>query len=316
MVIPASGTATPAAVTPTPAPQQITFAPGATNATVNDTVAANSTASYLIEAEANQFMQVVVSPPPQPGTNLAVYGADGTVLQSPSAGLPGFSGYLPTTQNYIIALSAGGQSFSFTMNVIIPERLSFAVGATAMTVQGTAPANGTHYYIVGAQANQVMEVDLSPDQGIQLTIYGVDGTVLKNSMSNLASFRGNVPSTQDYIVAVSGGGAAISYTMDLIIPERIQFAPGTTSATIQASIAANSAQYYVVGAQANQVMDVNVSPQDNLRLSIYGLDGTVLMSGMGGGTVFHGQIPTTQDYFVVVLSSDQGAAYTMVVSIP
>jgi hypothetical protein len=63
-------------------------------------------------------------------------------------------------------------------------------------------------------------------------------------------------------------------------------------------------------------MQVDVTPEAAVRLSIYGLDGTVLKSGMGEATTFSGPLPSTQDYILDLSSDGQPVAYTLSVSIP
>jgi hypothetical protein len=311
-------TATPTSVPtatppPTPVPVRIAFAAGATSALVTGNLPARGAASYVLHAEANQLMEVDVSP--LEGIQLAIYGADGTVIKGPG-GTPFFRGYLPRTGDYILLLEAGAQPVSYTMSVIIPQRISFAPGATSAAVEGQLAAHGRDYYVLGIQANQVMEVDVSPEEGLLLIIYGVDGTVIKSGMGGGSFFRGQIPRTQDYILVLEAGDQPASYTMDVIIPQRISFAPGTTSAAVEGQLAAHARHYYVLGIQANQLLDVNVTPQQEVQLIIYGLDGTVLKSGMGNIASFRGPVPTTQDYILVLGAGDQPVSYAMNVMIP
>jgi hypothetical protein len=161
-----------------------------------------------------------------------------------------------------------------------------------------------------------LEVELPPQQGIGVAVYGIDGTVLQSPMGGLPGFRGTLPSTQDYILALAAQDGAVSYTMNVIIPIRIQFAPGATSATIQGRLAAQETQHYVLHAMANQLLQVTVTPERAVRLSIYGVDGTVLRSGMGGPATFSGRLPSTQDYLLDLSAGSQPVAYTLSVSIP
>jgi LysM repeat protein len=63
-------------------------------------------------------------------------------------------------------------------------------------------------------------------------------------------------------------------------------------------------------------LNVTATPQDKLQLSIYGVDGSVLKSGMGEGASFSGVLPSSQDYIVVLKSANQVQAFTLTVSIP
>jgi hypothetical protein len=298
----------------TPAPVRVQFAPGTTSTVLTGSLPAHGTARYVLGAMADQVMEVGVSPPE--GLALSVSGVDGTPLQIATQGTAGLRGIVPRTQDYVIQVSAGAQPVAYTLNVVIPAVVRFAPGATSAAVEGKLAANGVQHYVVRAQAGQLMEVDLPPQQGIGLSVYGVDGTVLQSPMGGLSGFRGTLPSTQDYILALAAQDGAVSYTMNVIIPAAIHFAPGATSAVIQGRLAAYETQYYVLRAMANQLMQVDVTPEAAVRLSIYGVDGTVLRSGMGGPATFSGTLPSTQDYILVLSSGDRPVAYTLTVSIP
>ena len=50
-----------------------------------------------------------------------VYGADGTVLQTPQQGLTTFHGVLPSTQDYYVQVMAGANgTMAYTLTVTIP----------------------------------------------------------------------------------------------------------------------------------------------------------------------------------------------------
>jgi hypothetical protein len=164
-------------------------------------------------------------------------------------------------------------------------------------------------------AGQLMELRVDPQDKVQLVVSGADGTVLKSGMGGVAFFRGTVPSTQDYILDVGPAAAAGPFTMHVIIPVRISFAVGATSATAEGNLAARETQYYVLRAFGGQVMEVNATPEGMVRLIIYGADGTVLMSGMGEGASFSGTLPSDQDYIVAVEAGSQAVAYSLEMSI-
>jgi hypothetical protein len=293
-------------------PARISFAAGTTSATVEGNLAANGVQYYVLGITKGQLLDVTVSPE---DIRLSIYGVDGTVLMSGMGGGSAFRGTVPISEDYIVALSAENGATPYSMQVIIPARISFAPGATSAEVQGNLAINSVQYYVIQAMAGQLMEVGVSPQDGVRLSIYGVDGTVLASGMASSPFFRGTLPSTQDYIIALIAEPGPVSYTMDVIIPQRISFAPGAISATVQGQVAAHGAQYYILGASAGQKMDVTVTPEGSVRLSIYGVDGDVLWSGMGEGSSFQGTLPTTQDYIVAIGGGPQPVAYTLQVTI-
>ena len=102
--------------------------------------------------------------------------------------------------------------------------------------------------------------------------------------------------------------------------QRVQFAPGMTSARVKGVLPANGTAYYALRAMAEQNMTVKLSSEGaqdpGAILIIYGQDGDVLISDHAGATVWSGDLPSTQDYFVDVRSvNQQPVDYTMEVEI-
>ena len=297
---------------PEPAAERISFSTGATSATVEGNVPAQGMDRYVLRVMAGQLMEVAVDP--QDKVQLVIYGADGTVLKSGMGGVAFFRGTVPSTQDYILDVSAGTEAVSYWLQVTIPVRISFAAGTTSATVEGELAPAETEHYVLNIAAGQLLEISCSP-LDMRLVIYGEDGTVLKSGMGGSAFFRGTVPSTQDYVVDVGPATVAGPFTMNVVIPARVSFAAGATSATVGGNLAARQTQYYVLRALGGQTMEVNATPEGMVRLIIYGADGSVLMSGMGGAASFSGTLPSTQDYIVAVQAGPEAVAYTAEVSI-
>ncbi len=211
----------------------------------------------------------------------------------------------PTVGNTIIS----GQVLN------IPARIRFATGGTSAIVQGQIAANSKNVYLLAATAGQTLEVNLGAATGLTLAINGADGSTVRSKSSNL-SFRGVLPKTQDYILVVASGSSAVSYSMSLDIPLRIRFATGATSATLTGTVPANLSQFFILNAAKGQTMNVTATPDAQLQLSIFGVDGNVLRSGMGQGASFSGTLPSTQDYILVLKSANQVVNFTLKVSVP
>jgi heat shock protein HslJ len=194
-------------------------------------------------------------------------------------------------------------------------RIEFAASATSTTVTGRLAPGGNEQYVLHAEAGQLLEVNTSPAEGLQLSVYGVDGTVLRSGMGEGAMFRGQLPITQDYILSVSAGDEAAEYTMNVIIPEQITFALGTTSTVVEGALEAYEAHHYIFGAQAEQVLNASVTPPEAVRMTIFGVDGSVLRSGMGDGGSFQGPLPITQNYLLNLSASDEASPYRLEIEI-
>jgi putative hemolysin len=116
----------PPLATPVPKPtaKRISFAPGATSASVRGTLAAGGLDRYIIAINAGQTLAVDLSLPPGAGmATLVIYGADGTVLISDHAGATQWSGRVPKKQDYYIEVKAPAKSGAgYTMTVTIPPK--------------------------------------------------------------------------------------------------------------------------------------------------------------------------------------------------
>ncbi|HLV45397.1 MAG TPA: hypothetical protein VKY39_10585 [Aggregatilineales bacterium] len=316
-------TTAPATTAPTATPGQsggaadaerLQFDPGATDEVVTGELAARETDSYVLRVLEGQFMEVAITP--EAAAQLVVYGADGTVLRSGMGEGSMFRGVVPSTQDYFVEVSAGSSPVDYTMSVIIPERITFGAGDTAAIMEGELSARESHHYVVNAMAEQLMEVSVDPAESVQLIVYGVDGTVLRSGMGEGSFWRGELPSTQDYIVKVSAGAQAVSdYSLSVLIPARITFDAGEISAEVSGELGETDEVFYVIRAMAGQTMQVDVTPDDALQTAIYGVDGSVMKSGMGGGPDYTGELTISQDYIIMLRTGPKASDYEMVITI-
>ena len=209
-------------------PERISFAPGGTSKSLTGSLKAGASKSFVLRAGAGVLMEVYTSP--DQSLKLAIYGADGALLKSSASGANSYRGVLPSTQDYLLVLTAS-QSVDYTLSVDIPARISFAPGGTSAQVSGSLAAYGNQFYILRALKGQQLKVSVTPDTGIQLVIYGKDGTVLKSGMSESNDFNGYLPSTQDYILALSAADQARNFTMTVTVPALAS--PGQTVYIVQ-----------------------------------------------------------------------------------
>jgi hypothetical protein len=207
-------------------PERIEFAPGATSATVTGQLQASGSKEYVLRALGGQTLDVTMSFT-EGRAILAVWGEDGNVLLSDHAEVSNFHGVLPTTQDYHILLKGRPNErtvYSLAVSVPSPtsgfERITFAPGTTSATLSGQLPASGSEQYVIHALGGQTLNVDLNFAQGRAiLVVWGADGQVLLSDHAGASSFRGVLPSTQDYYILLKGrpeGGT--SYTMTVFVP--------------------------------------------------------------------------------------------------
>jgi hypothetical protein len=201
------------------------------------------------------------------------------------------------------------------------ERIRFAPGATQATIEGYLPDGGRALYVMGVAAGQFVEMNAAigtMGHGLRFSIIGADGFVVKPMGE--AHTRTVVPSTQDYYVDLVSDVGATSYRLSVLIPVRIRFAPGATSATVAGGLEEGQMRHYVLRALAGQQMIVAPhASTGEVGLVISGADGQVLLSGRAGppGGAFDGILPASQDYLISVQARGGiGADYTLKITVP
>ena len=106
------------AATPTPTPERVAFAPGATSATLSGEVSWPERKEYVLRALAGQTMSVeIVSPDGL--ANFAIVGEDGTPYKRLVNEDRSFSFVLPATQDYFITVARPEGSSTYTLTITI-----------------------------------------------------------------------------------------------------------------------------------------------------------------------------------------------------
>ncbi|MEZ4682827.1 MAG: LysM peptidoglycan-binding domain-containing protein [Caldilineaceae bacterium] len=200
-------------------------------------------------------------------------------------------------------------------NLDATERINFAPGTTSATVNGTVTDPAHRRYLVRAQAGQTMNVTLTSAQPTtSFSVVGVSGgQTLKGLGDGGNSWSGVLPQTQDYLIEiVTLEFSSTSYTLTVEIPaqsppatnpaERIQFAPGGTSATVEGTVIYPTRNQYLVRAQGGQTMRAElVSDYGIANFSVQGVsDGQPLKRLENSDTVWSGTLPGTQDYLIQI----------------
>ncbi len=337
------------AVPPTPAPapdpdpQRIRFSRGGSSATVQGQLPGLASDRYVLNVQAGQTLQADISSG-NGQVNLAIWGADGTVLISDHADAPGWSGPAPSSQDYLISVINTGYDWTgYSLRVVVPpgpapqptpvpqptsQRIQFPSGGSSATVQGSLGQDGVDRWLLRAQAGQTLSAVLSANNGqAMLVIWGADGTVLLSDHAGATQWSGSLPSTQDYIIDVHNWGAATGYALTVTVPpaprpqpapQRIRFARGATYATVQGVVESGGARSYILGAAAGQTLSAALSADSpQAYITISGADGAVLISDHAGATRWSGPLPSTQDYIITVLNSGPSSTgYSLLVTIP
>ena len=206
------------------------------------------------------------------------------------------------------------------------QRIRFPSGATSAILTANVAASESAQYVLRALAGQTLSLNLTFTEGQAiLIVWGADGDVLLSDHAEASSFERVLPATQDYYVMVKGRpDENTSYTLTVTIPatstgmQRIEFASGSSSATVTGQLNASGSQQYVLRASAGQTLNVNTTFAEGMSiLAVWGANGDVLLSDHAESSTFQGVLPATQDYYILLKGRPDGStSYTMTVTIP
>ena len=211
-------------------------------------------------------------------------------------------------------------------------RINFAPGATSAVVSSALAAGGDgDTWLLRVSAGQVITIQTIANPAGQMNVQLLDGSgsVLAGNPDTVG-ISSAVPFTGDYQInlATAAGAPAVAYSLQVIIPaaggpvtpQRIQFAPGQSSAQVQDSLAAGGdLNSYVVNVAAGQTIQVGVfaSPPAATNIYIRNAAGQLISSGtdMSGAST---TATTAGDYFIDVSNFNAAPAvsYTLTVTVP
>ena len=198
-------------------------------------------------------------------------------------------------------------------------RIRFEAGATAAVITDSAKADSVKGYRLRALAGQILMATLTSNpSNARLSIFAADGRLLQVTTSSDRSYLlAYLPTNQDYTVVVTTGSQKINYTLEIMIPSRIQFASGAYSDSVDGTISNHLPVSYILRAGKGQTMTVKVTSPDDVALTIYGLsDGQPLTRAGGAGVSnWSGKLPATQDYIVQVVPAVDSTTFTLKVTI-
>lgn len=196
-------------------------------------------------------------------------------------------------------------------------RLSFATGKTNVYTEGSLGGNATQRYVFWAAKGQLIDISVSSAQNLVISIVSAKGEVLLNANKGYSAYRDYLPSSGDWYVDVRAGNTAASYSLYLVIPQRVTFAPNTYGITLTGKVPGGRVHNLIAWANKGQTLKVNVSPADALAISIYHVNGNVLLSSMGSLSSFEGVLPEAGDYIINVISpaSSTEVAFSVTIEI-
>lgn len=184
-------------------------------------------------------------------------------------------------------------------------RINLAEGATAGVVSGELQPGEVQNFLVGASAGQPLMVSTgSYNNDVTFSVTGVrDGKTLLSASQKLTSWQTMLTETQDYLIRVYAGASTENFSLNVITPARINFAPGAVSITETGTTPGGLVVSYILRASANQQMDITLeAPNMSALLSVYGYqDGQPYLRSAAGSQTFSMKLPATQDYVIQVV---------------
>ncbi|MEZ4682640.1 MAG: META domain-containing protein [Caldilineaceae bacterium] len=196
-------------------------------------------------------------------------------------------------------------------------RINFGPGETSAAINGSIGERETDFYVLSAQEGQIMSVEItSPNNDVLLTVVGADGTPYKRYQNGPPSWTFTLPATQDYYIEAVSVGPATDYTLRVWIEplnnggstERIEFAPGETSANRSGALAEGGTKEYILTANAGQTMHVQtVGYNAPVEFTVRGPDG-----GSWTGTAQGSEVYIYTAQFVLPSAGD----YTVALQVP
>ncbi|MBK8046735.1 MAG: hypothetical protein IPK16_06195 [Anaerolineales bacterium] len=212
------------------------------------------------------------------------------------------------------------------------ERIQFAPGSLSTNVNGSITSSAPKAYVLRASAGQEMAISTSyVNAPYQVPISSATGTIL-GSASAGGRWPGTLPATGEYYLNISAvpgaGGARIYYQVMITITgsvgpqppqpqaQRINFAAGAVSATVNGSLASTGINRWVLRALAGQTMTIQTTSTGPFLLTLSGADGVNLGSANANQT-FSAYLPSTQDYYILIQAPADaiGATYTLRVTV-
>jgi len=157
----------------------------------------------------------------------------------------------------------------------------------------------------------------SPNNDVYMGVTEPNGNILLDPAKKWTDWQWLLPKTEVYTIQVYGGSTAGDYTLTTKVAQRINFASGATSATLDGSTPKGYVFTYAIACKASQVMSVSLNvPASQASLDIFGLaTGSLLSSGSKVNT-WTGSLPSTQDYIIEVIpGGGQVVNYSLTVTV-
>jgi hypothetical protein len=328
-------------------PTRIQFAPGASSAQLNDSLAAGGDMNqYVLTVGAGQTINVAVFASVPAVTNIYIRNSAGQLLTA-GTDMAGASATAATAGDYFIDVSNfnAAPALSYTLTVTVPPvaqpptqpapgqptRIEFGPGQTSASFDGQVVAGGQgRQYVIRMMAGQTLITNLNdyPVANVDITITDAAGRTVNfgRAPTELGS---KLAVTGDYTITLSTASAnLVNYSLTVIAPPlpntsaatRISFPAGSTTTTVSGGLpSGGSTETWVIRALAGQTLNVflGASQAGWMMAYVYNPAGDIIALGSDMDVVA-APLAATGDYYIVLVSDAAAGpiTYSMVVEVP
>jgi serine/threonine protein kinase len=209
----------------------------------------------------------------------------------------------PSLSNSIVRASAS------------PQPIQFPVGKISTTIQGDLQDHNLQPYVIQGAQGQILTVTLE-GSGTVMNLVRANQEVIDAAAYQTRSWTGQLPSTEQYTIQVSGSG---SYALDVAVTpttrpvqettNRVTFARGTNGTTVTGNLTSNQVRRYLLKAKQGQIVLVKTL-QGRVALSAIAPNGQRIGGIQPQSKDWKSQLPADGDY-VIELSAQQATDYAL-----
>jgi hypothetical protein len=161
---------------------------------------------------------ILILSSPNNDVYLGVTEPDGNKLLDPAKKWTSWQWLLPKTEVYTIRVYGGATTENYTLTTKVAKRITFAAGASSVTLAGSTPKGYVFSYALACQANQVMTVSINvPASSAYLDVFGLATGTLLSPSGKATTWTGTLPATQDYIIEVIPNGQVVNYSLTVSV---------------------------------------------------------------------------------------------------
>jgi len=331
--------------------ERVEFEPGITSTKRSGSLAEGGSKEYVLSGAAGQAMYIETVGYNAPVTFTLTSPAGETWSGKPHASevyIFRAQVVLSRDGDYVVTVAVPPNAGTTRYDVVLtidpsyaPERVELETGATSITRSGTLLESEIKEYVLSAAAGQSMHIQtVGYDAPVHFTLRSpVDESWSgEPQASDVYIFAAQVslPKDGDYVVRLSVPSGATRYDVTFTMvggwlpvkqPERVEFAPGTSSIEYSSILPSGlSIKQYVLAAKEGQIMTVNFVSEDvPVSLSITSPSGLQLFTegnqtsptdgGYRAGYSF--TLAETGDYLVMLIKAEHTPStnYTVEITI-